>query len=236
MPTTAPAENVVPTIASPPSAECSQPSHFVDSDHPSVVEYAEKVVREAGAQSAREKAVALFLAVRDGWRYDPYGVSYESDDYRASAILTSSANWCVPKSVLLTALCRAAGLPAALGFADVKNHLQSERLLAQMGTDLFAYHGYSMIWVDDAWRKVSSAFNRELCERFGTKVLEFDGTSDALMHPYDESGNRHMEYVNQRGEYLDLPLEEIFAAFDEIYGNRFKPDPGADGQDPAFSA
>jgi len=40
---------------------------------------------------------------------------------------------------------------------------------------------------------------------------------DALMHPFDEAGNRHMEYVRQRGSFDDLPLEEIFATFAEIY-------------------
>lgn len=221
-------------ITSPPQDACTAPSRFIDSDHPDLVGYAEKVCADAGATTDREKAVALFLAVRDGWRYDPYDVSYNEDDYRASAILKTSANWCVPKSVLLTALCRASGIPAAVGFADVKNHLQSEKLLEQMGTDLFVYHGYSLMWIDGKWRKASSAFNKELCERFGTKVLEFDGASDALMHSYDEAGNRHMEYVNYRGDLVELPLSDIFEAFDEVYGDRFK---GADHQrDDAFDA
>ncbi|WP_153506384.1 transglutaminase-like domain-containing protein [Cumulibacter manganitolerans] len=211
----------------PHSPRCTGATEFVDSDHPVVVEYAEQVCAAAGATTDRAKAVALFNAVRDGWRYDPYDVSYDPADYRASAVLASSANWCVPKSVLLTALCRAAGIPAALGFSDVKNHLQSEKLLAQMGTDLFVYHGYSLIWLDGRWRKASSAFNKELCERFGTKVLEFNGVDDALMHPYDESGNRHMQYINHRGDYDDLPLDDIFATFDEVYGERLRTGEGA---------
>ena len=224
------------TLTTPPSLACGAPSEFVDSDHPAVIEYAEKVIADAGAKTDREKAVALFNAVRDGWRYDPYRLSYDRADHKASAILATSSNWCVPKSVLLTALCRAAGLPAALGFADVRNHLQSEKLQQTMGTDLFVFHGYSIIWIEGAWRKASSAFNKELCEKFGTKVLDFDGLSDALMHAFDESGNRHMEYVNQRGEFLDLPYDEIFETFDEVYGDSFKANPPGDTSDPAFSA
>jgi hypothetical protein len=97
-----------------------------------------------------------------------------------------------------------------------------------MGTDLFAFHGYAELLLPDPerpgerrWFKLSTAFNIELCERFGVKVLEFDGSDDALMHPYDESGNRHMEYVRQRGSYDDLPLDEIIATFGEVYGDRF---------------
>ena len=78
-------------------------------------------------------------------------------------------------------------------------------------------HGYSELFLRGRWFKLSTAFNIELCERFGTKALEFDGTDDALMHPFDESGNRHMEYVKQRGSFDDLPLDMIFASFAEIY-------------------
>ncbi|MEM9606805.1 MAG: transglutaminase family protein [Actinomycetota bacterium] len=209
------------------------PGHYVDSDHPAVVAFTEDVIDRAAATDDRERAVALFLAVRDGYRYDPYDTSRNPDDYRASAILDTSSSWCVPKSVLLTATARAAGIPARLGFADVRNHLSSEKLLAVMGTDVFAWHGYSELHLDGAWRKASSAFNVELCERFGTKVLDFDGRADALMHPYDEAGNRHMEYLRQRGSYADLPLEDIFATFDQIYPNGLA---SSGDDDPAFAA
>ena len=110
------------------------------------------------------------------------------------------------------------GIPARLGFADVRNHLTSEKLSDQMGTDLFAWHGYSELLLGDRWFKLSTAFNIELCDRFGVKTLEFDGTDDALMHPFDKAGNRHMEYVDQRGSFDDLPLERILADFAAIYG------------------
>lgn len=207
--------------------DCLAPTRFLDSDHPAVVEFAERVVAAADATTDRERAVALFLTVRDGWRYDPYNLSHEPDAFCASTVVTSSSNWCVPKSVLLSAAARAVGIPARLGFADVRNHLQSEKLRASMGTDLFVFHGYSELWIDEKWRKASSAFNRELCERFGTKVLDFNGIDDALMHPFDTSGNRHMEYVHQRGSFADLPLDLILATFAEVYG----PDMGRPDRD-----
>jgi transglutaminase-like putative cysteine protease len=133
-------------------------------------------------------------------------------------VVESPSNWCVPKSVLLTAAARSQGIPARLGFADVRNHLTSEKLKAQMSSDVFAWHGYSEVLLDDGWHKLSTAFNVELCERFGVKTLEFDGTGDALMHPFDTSGRQHMEYIRQRGSYDDLPLDEIMATFAEVYG------------------
>ena len=198
-----------------PDPDDLAPTGFIDSDHPAVVAFADEVT--AGCGDDRERAVAVFDTVRDNIRYDPYNTSREPGDYRASAVLDGSQKWCVPKAVLLTAAARAAGIPARLGFADVKNHLQSDKLADNMGTDLFAWHGYSVLFLDGQWRKASPAFNRSLCERFGTKVLDFDGRSDALLHPHDEAGNRHMEYVANRGIHRDLPLDEIFATFDQLY-------------------
>ena len=192
------------------------PTPFLTSDHPAIVEWATEVT-DGGADD-RARAVALFHEVRDGWRYDPYVSTRDPDDFRASTILATSRNWCVPKSVLLAAGMRAVGIPCRLGFADVRNHLTSEKLMEHMGTDLFVYHGYVVVLLDDRWWKVSSAFNVELCERFGTKVLEWDGTHDALMHPFDEDGNRHMEYIHDRGLYRDLPVDDLLACFDEVYG------------------
>jgi transglutaminase-like putative cysteine protease len=206
---------------------------FIDHHSDAIASYTERAAR--GASGPVETAVALFHAVRDGIRYDPYDVSYDREAYRASTIAISSSNWCVPKSVLLAACARHAGIPARLGFADVRNHLTSEKLTAKMGTDLFAWHGYAELLLPDAadggrprWFKLSTAFNIGLCERFGVQVLEFDGTTDALMHPFDVAGNRHMEYVRQRGSYDDLPLDEIFETFAEVYGDRFGRSAGDD--------
>jgi transglutaminase-like putative cysteine protease len=119
----------------------------------------------------------------------------------------------VPKAVLLAAVCRAAGIPARLGFADVRNHLSTERMRKNMETEIFYWHGYTDIWIDGAWRKATPAFNLSLCQKFGLLPLDFDGRADSIYHPFDASGNRHMEYVAQRGAFNDLPLDEIMVDF-----------------------
>lgn len=201
-----------------------RPGRYVDSDHPEIVDFARSVV--AGARSDRERAARLFTAVRDRVRYDPYRISSDPDDYRASAILGTEASWCVPKAVLLAAVARAVGIPARLGFADVRNHLSSPKLRATMGTDLFIYHGYAELFIDGAGHKATPAFNKELCERFGVRPLEFDGSTDALLHEFDGQGRRHMEYVHDRGTYEDLPFEEIIAALRQTYGDMVPPPDG----------
>ena len=188
---------------------------FVDCDHPDVIAFAQ---RHAQGSDARERAVALTLAVRDGFRYDPYRIDLSPHGMRASTVLSQGYGWCVPKAVLLAAACRAVGIPARLGFADVRNHLSTARMRETMATDIFLWHGYTDIWLDGHWVKATPAFNIELCERFGLLPLEFDGRADSIYHAFDRAGNRHMEYVRQRGTFDDLPLAQITQDFLDVYG------------------
>jgi transglutaminase-like putative cysteine protease len=190
---------------------------FVDSDSSEVREFASESLTGGRDLSATDKAIRLFDAVRDRIRYDPFNVGTSEDDYRASRIAGKPSNYCVPKAILLTAALRAVGIPAAVGFADVRNHLNSPKLAELMGTDLFIYHGYVALWLDDQMFKVTPAFNTELCERFGVRQLIFDGKSDALFHEFDTANHRHMEYVNDRGWFADPPIGQLLQDFRTIY-------------------
>jgi transglutaminase-like putative cysteine protease len=215
---------------SPPGPGDLAPTGFLDADDARVVDFARSVTASCGDDASR--TAALFAEVRDRIWYDPHDVSRDPADYRASSVLAGRQRWCVPKSVLLSTACRAVGIPARLGFADVRNHLQSTTLRERMGTDVFYWHGYSVLWVDGRWRKASPAFNRELCDRFGTEPLDFDGRRDALLHAHAGDGTRHMEYLGHRGIYDDLPLDEILSSFGELYGAVLP----AVGDDPMFTS
>ncbi|PND54366.1 transglutaminase [Mycobacterium sp. ENV421] len=191
------------------------PTRFIDSAHPCVIAFARAAVR--GSESDTARAAQLFSAVRDRIRYNPYTIRADEQSFRASEVTQATDSWCVPKAVLLTAAARAVGIPARLGFADVRNHLSTPKLREVMGTDLFVYHGYTEMYLNECWVKASPAFNSELCARFGVPPLEFDGRTDALLHAYDGRGRRHMEYVNDRGWYTDVPFDEMMTAFRETY-------------------
>lgn len=201
-----------------PIAEYLEPTSIVDADHPNVVAFAQ--AKTSGLSSDRERAVALYYAVRDGIRYNPYGAALDEAGLRASNVLARGEQFCVPKAVLLCAACRAVGIPSRLGFADVRNHLASQRLLSLLGTDLFVFHGYTEMWLNERWVKATPTFNIELCEKFGVQPLEFDGVNDALFHPFDGAGKRHMEYVRYRGEFTDVPIAAMRLAFAETYSKR----------------
>jgi transglutaminase-like putative cysteine protease len=197
-----------------PGAATLAPTAAIDSDHAAVQAFAH---RHALGTDDRARAVALVLAVRDGIRYDPYKADLSPPGMRASTVLAQGHGWCVPKAVLLAAVCRAAGIPARLGFADVCNHLSTERMRQSMETAVFYWHGYTDIWIAGAWRKATPAFNLSLCQKFGLRPLDFDGHGDSIYHPFDLAGQRHMEYLHQRGSFDDLPLAAILADFRRHY-------------------
>jgi transglutaminase-like putative cysteine protease len=186
----------------------------IDTDHPAVRSFAHEHGR---GRDERERAVALYHAVRDGFRYDPYRIDLSPAGMRASAVIERGYGWCVPKAALLAAACRVLGIPARVGYADVRNHLSTERLRQALQTDLFYWHGYTDILLEGSWIKATPAFNIELTERFGLLPLAWDGREDSIYHAFDKAGHRHMEYVHQRGSFDDVPLAQIVADFKRHY-------------------
>ena len=189
-------------------------AQFIDSANPAVLEFSKK---HASGKTDIERAVSLYYAVRDEIRYNPFLDVSDPETFRASAVLGAGEGFCIGKAALLAASARAAGIPARVGFADVKNHLTTPRLAETMGTDLFIYHGYAELHLEGKWVKATPAFNLALCRRFRVKPLEFDGRNDSIFHAFDEDERRHMEYVRTRGSYADVPTAEIQQAFRETY-------------------
>ena len=177
--------------------------------------YVEDVV--AGVEEDTKRAVAVYYAIRDGILYDPYSADISVAGLKATTVLEEKRGWCVSKAILLAACCRALGIPARLGYADVLNHLSTEKLRQRMKTNVFYWHGYTALYLDDRWVKATPAFNIELCEKFGLKPLEFNGRDDSIYHAFDQAGNRHMEYLHDRGQFLEPPIEAMRRTFDEYY-------------------
>jgi len=187
---------------------------FVDSDNERIRDFARQAAGDG--RTVKERAIALYRAVRDTIQYDPYRDFLNPATFRASAVLHDGRGFCVGKSALLAAAARADNIPARPGFADVRNHLTSKRLQAQMG-DTFYWHSYTELYIDGKWVKCTPAFDAALCERANIRPLEFDGENDSLFHPFDAAGRRHMEYLKDRGTYDDVPFETIVADFKAFY-------------------
>lgn len=190
-----------------------RPSRFIESDAPLIVDFARACVGNASAPT--DVAVQLYYAVRDSVIYDPYQAYADHETYSARIALERGRGFCVAKAALLAACARAVGIPARVGFADVRNHLATPRLLEMNGSDVFRWHGYTDLWLDGKFVKATPAFNLSMCKRFDVMPLEFDGYNDSILHPYDRKDRRHMEYLSDRGTFADVPVEKIIATFRE---------------------
>ncbi|MFC5747176.1 transglutaminase-like domain-containing protein [Actinomadura rugatobispora] len=204
-----------------------RPAEYVDSDHPSIRAAAEAIAGPATGPA--EKARAFYYAVRDDIRYGfPPGergpgaqttADYFRDlsTYRASSVLAAGFGYCVGKSAVYTALCRASGLAARPAFADVRNHLSNRRLRKAMRTDVFAWHGYAEVLLHGRWVKVTPIFDSAMCRRAGVPPLEFDGESDAMLQQFDNSGQRFLSYVQTHGTFHDVPARFLATEMVRLY-------------------
>jgi transglutaminase-like putative cysteine protease len=196
-----------------------EPSYYFD--------YGDEAIQELIAEfrdpslTAKEKAIGLYLKVRDAWKYNPYQISLAPEKFRASAIAKKSAGNCVEKSILLIACLRAVGIPARLHLGKVKNHIAVERLVEKFGSNELTPHGMVNICLNNKWLKASPAFNKALCEKFKVAPLEFDGENNSFLQQYNREGSLFMEYTEDYGYFKDVPVEFMKQNIKEHYPHIF---------------
>ena len=184
-----------------------RPTSAIDCDNDSIREKARQLTKVR--EGAVDKAKSLFYFVRDEIRYNFYVLSDFLEDHRASATLARGQGICVQKAILLAALSRAVGIPTRLRFAVIRNPLASDKIKGILGGDLFVSHGYDELYIEGRWVKAAPIFDREMCQENRLVLVEFDGINDALLPSHNQDGEAHIEYVQDRGFYDDLPLDEV---------------------------
>ena len=195
--------------------EYLRPTHFLDSDHAAVREYAER--HTDGLTNDIDRAVALYYAVRDDFQYDPYVLDLRRSAMKASTVLTKTRAYCVEKAMLLAAAARSVEIPSRLSFYIVRNHIATERLAKALEKDYLVFHGAAEMLLDGKWIKATPAFNKRLCDFLGVEPIEFDGKSDAIFQEYDRKGNVFMEYLHDYGAFDDVPYELFLDELDKHY-------------------
>lgn len=193
------------------------PTAILDFENPLVSGFAEDALRH-GRDNPVAQAVALYYGVRDRIWYDPYLPFYRPAHYRAGKIIELGRAFCIGKAALLCALARSSGIPARLGYADVRNHLATRQLIEFLGSDVFVYHGYTELYLEGRWVKATPAFNVELCRKHNVAPLEFDGRRDSVFQPYSDDRRLFMEYLADHGTFADVPVGRIVAAMKAAYG------------------
>jgi len=197
--------------------EYLQPTYFFDFNHKPVLNKALEIVN--GSDSPKKKAIALFYWVRDEVKYNmsTYIPSVKSN-FRASVTLRRKNGFCVSKSILLSTFARAIGIPARIHLCDLINHKVSKKVIDFMGTNIMYYHGYSELYINNKWIKLTPAFDKQTALKGDfLPMVEFDGENDAVFSAYDNIGNKFGEYLEDRGVHADLPIDAIEELFKEKY-------------------
>jgi len=190
-------------------------SKFLDFDHEVVQAFIKDHMEPS--MSNREKAIALYTAVRDSWRYTARVIHFSEDAWMASTIMGRDEGHCLDKSIILTACLRGAGIPARMHLAKVKNHIAAEHFMEKFGTDELTPHGMVDVYLDHKWIKISPAFNKGLCDKLNVDTLDFDGENHSIFQQYDRNGGQFMEYLEDYGHFDDVPLDFIYNNFREHY-------------------
>lgn len=198
-----------------------KPTYTIDSNSDFVKTKAFSLTKESAPPE--EKAKKLFYFVRDEIRYNPYPPMHELEYYIASTVIKNRKGFCIQKAVVLTALSRAISIPARLVFADIKNYLVPQKLMELMGTNLFTYHGYCELLINDKWVKATPAFDKKMCVENDIIPVEFNGRDDAVLHQKNKKGKLHIEYIKHHGSFADLPFDKIIKAFKETYASPLIP-------------
>lgn len=195
------------------------PTEFLDSDHPIVCDYVQKIVGDE--RDPKEQAIKLYYFVRDKIRYDVYGIDMSRPGLKASSVIENGAGFCIHKSIVFATVCRTLGIPSRLAFSDVRNHISTPALKALVGGDVFHYHAYAEIYLSDRWVKATPVFNLLLCRLFGIDPLEFDGETDATLQPFDRNGQKSLEFIEYHGSYDDVPYEQCITALKQHHPRLF---------------
>ena len=187
-------------------------TEIIDCDTESIREKAQMLTR--GLKRDSEKAKVLYYFVRDKIKHNAYAPLYDLERYKASATLKEGNGFCQQKSILLVALARAMGIPARLGFVDVRDHRLSpifKKLIG--GVDQFPFHGYAELFINGRWVHVSPAYDLGICQRKRFVPVDFDGENDAKDSPYDLDGRLHIEHLQHHGPYAVFPWEEALGYY-----------------------
>ncbi|MEW5913364.1 MAG: transglutaminase-like domain-containing protein [Thermodesulfobacteriota bacterium] len=193
-----------------------EPAEGIQCAEPEVLALARQVAR--GSRNDVVAAQRLFEFVRDTVRYSVQVPFDDIADYLALNTLARGWGYCVQKSALLCALARSLGIPARLGYADIRNQILPPAMTAMLGGDVLYYHCFAEWWIGGQWCKATPSFDRQLTEERGWRLVEFVPGQDLLLPATDLAGRPHVSYLRYHGWRREVPLAEMRRAWVETMG------------------
>ncbi len=197
--------------------EYLQPSEFLDSDHPVVIETAKKLT--SGSRDDTEKTEKIYKFVRD-MPYDIYNsFRYLSEGKRAASdVLSAGHAFCMGKASAFVSLCRAVGVPARIGFQQL--HCPDKEFMSDEVRDLWRdrplpWHSLGEAYLNGRWLKLDATIPADVAKQKGKPyVRDFDGKSDipTVEGPIVKEIGSFAEYPKDVAEWYERMAQETVAA------------------------
>jgi Transglutaminase-like superfamily len=200
------------SVADYPRAEDSVgATDVIEAEAPEIRALADRI---AGSAAETEAARLLFEWVRDEISYDMAPDVEGREAWKATATLERGRGFCQQKAVLLASLLRACDIPAGIVLQDLLDHKIPPRYAELIGSQRLELHGLTCAFLDGRWVRLDPTLPRSFVEHKRYRLVEFDGTGDAVLSETDADGSPHFEILEELGTWPDLPDEVV----DEVLG------------------
>jgi transglutaminase-like putative cysteine protease len=198
-------------------AKYLEPTAYIDADHPDVVARARELTRDCRTDAERLERIYYFV------RELPYDIlaafRYLADGRRrASDVLHAGTAFCMGKASSFVALCRAAGIPARVGFQQIHcpdKPFMSEEVRRLWGDRTLPWHSLGEAWLDGRWLKLDATIDSATAAAKGRPYArEFDGRHDipTVEGPIVKELGSYADYPRDVAEWYEAVAREVMAA------------------------
>ena len=196
-----------------------EPTPLIDSTHEDVVAQAARLI--AGCASDREKLERIYYFVREM----PYDILAAFRDLaegkrRASDVLRAGHAFCMGKASSFVALCRAAGIPARVGFQQLHcpdKPFMSEAVRRLWGDRTLPWHSLGEAHLEGRWLRLDATIDGATARAKGRPYTqEFDGEHDipSVEGPVLKDLDSHADYPAEVAAWYETMAREVMAALE----------------------
>jgi len=194
-----------------------EPTPIIDCDHPDVVAAARQLTE--GCSGEAEKLRRIYYYVREL----PYDILASFRDLaagrrRASDVLHAGHAFCMGKASSFVALCRAAGIPARIGFQRLHcpdKPFMSEEVRRLWGDRALPRHSLGEAYLDGKWLKLDATIDSVTARAKGRPYTrEFDGQHDipTVEGPILADLDSHADYPADVAAWYEAMAREVVRA------------------------
>ena len=194
-------------------------TEYIDADHPDVVAKARELTRDCRTDAERLERIYYFV------RELPYDIlasfRYLARGHRrASDVLQAGTAFCMGKASAFVALCRAAGIPARVGFQQLHcpdKPFMSEEVRQLWGDRTLPWHSLGEAWLDGRWLRLDATIESAVARAKGRPYAqEFDGEHDipTVEGPIVKELGSYADYPRDVAEWYVAVAREVMATLD----------------------